>query len=330
MNSALMTIVHMSLVYGIIYYFLPKYLLREVNKFGLSLLLFVFIIAVACFNYLNFLLTFSISTRLGFFSKMPDMNFIIPLWIRQIIFNYPTIVGIALAIKLMKRWYLKQVETEQLTREKVNAELQLLKSQVHPHFLFNTLNNIYSFILSGSDRAPGMIKRLSGLLKYILFDCNQNLVPLDKELLMIQDYIALEQIRYGDRLNLNLHLQGSPKGKMISPLLLIPFVENSFKHGTSRMLTHPWVKLEIKMENNFLELKLSNNKPQNNGDHINKKGIGLNNVKKRLQLIYPQSHSLSIMENDMSYDVDLKIELHTSDSIQADQPILNEQINVMA
>jgi LytS/YehU family sensor histidine kinase len=147
---------------------------------------------------------------------------------------------------------------------------------------------------------------------------------------MIQDYIALEQIRYGDRLNLNLHLQGSPKGKMISPLLLIPFVENSFKHGTSRMLTHPWVKLEIKMENNFLELKLSNNKPQNNGDHINKKGIGLNNVKKRLQLIYPQSHSLSIMENDMSYDVDLKIELHTSDSIQADQPILNEQINVMA
>ena len=330
MNSVLMTVVHITLVYGIIYYFLPKYLSRQVNKFGLSLLLFVFIIAVACFNYLNFLLTFSISTRLGFFSKMPDMNFIIPIWIRQIIFNYPTIVGIALAIKLMKRWYLKQKETEQLTREKVNAELQLLKSQVHPHFLFNTLNNIYSFILSGSDRAPGMIKRLSGLLKYILFDCNQSLVPLDKELLMIQDYIALEQIRYGDRLNLNFHLQGSPKGKLISPLLLIPFVENSFKHGTSRMLTHPWVNLEIKMENNFLELKLSNNKPQNNGEHINKKGIGLNNVKKRLQLIYPQSHSLSIMENEMSYDVDLKIELHINDRSKQDQLVFYEQVHNMA
>ena len=83
---------------------------------------------------------------MGRFTKMPDMNFIIPIWIRQIVFNYPTIVGFAVAIKLLKRWYLKQKETEQLAREKINAELQLLKAQVHPHFLFNTLNNIYSFI----------------------------------------------------------------------------------------------------------------------------------------------------------------------------------------
>lgn len=319
MNSVLMTVVHMLLVYGVIYFFLPKYLLKNINKIGLSFSLFVFIIVVACFNYLNFLMTFSISTRLGAFEKMPDMNFIIPIWFRQIVFNYPTVVGIALAIKLMKRWYLKQKETEQVAREKINAELQLLKSQVHPHFLFNTLNNIYSFILSGSDKAPAMIKKLSGLLKYILYDCNHRLVSLGKELSMIQDYIALEQIRYGDRLNLNLLLHGSPEGKMISPLLLIPFVENSFKHGTSRMISHPWVRLEIDVDHNFLELRLSNNKPQNNGDHVNKKGIGLNNVKKRLQLIYPESHSLSIIDNDMSYDVHLKIELHTNENLEEDK-----------
>jgi sensor histidine kinase YesM len=203
MNCVLMTIVHMGLVYGILYYFLPRYLSKSRNRITLTALLCLFIIIVACFNYLNFLLSFSISTRMGYFTTMPNMNYIIPIWIRQIVFNYPTVVGFALAIKLLKRWYLKQKETDQLVREKINAELQLLKAQVHPHFLFNTLNNIYSFILNGSDKAPEMIKKLSSLLHYILNDCNRKWVPLDKELSMIQDYIALEQIRYGDRLNLS-------------------------------------------------------------------------------------------------------------------------------
>ena len=256
-------------------------------------------------------MTFSISTRLGFFTKMPDAGYIVPIWLRQIVFNYPTVIGIALAIKLMKRWYMKQKETEQVIREKISAELQLLKMQLHPHFLFNTLNNIYSFILIGSDKAPEMIKKLSGLLNYILNDCDQRFVSLDRELTMIRDYIALEQIRYGDRLNLSLHIQGLAKDKMISPLLLIPFVENSFKHGTSRMLIHPWVKLEINIGQDFLELRLSNNKPEGNIEKVSKKGIGLSNVKKRLNLIYPDTHSLSIIENDMSYDVFLKIALNT-------------------
>ena len=115
-------------------------------------MLVLFVILVACVNYLNFLLTFSISTQMGFFDKMPGMDFIVPIWARQILFNYPSVVGFAVAIKLLKRWWLKQKETEQLTREKISAELQLLKAQVHPHFLFNTLNNIYSFILNGSSK----------------------------------------------------------------------------------------------------------------------------------------------------------------------------------
>jgi sensor histidine kinase YesM len=314
MNGILMTAVHITLVYGIIYYFLPKYLSKNKQTVKLTFFLFLFIIAIACFNYLNFLLTFYISTRLGFFATMPDANYILPIWIRQIIFNYPTVIGIAVAIKLMKRWYLKQKETEQVAREKINAELQLLKAQIHPHFLFNTLNNIYSFILNGSHMAPRMIKKLSSLLRYILNDCDKDLVPLDKELSMIQDYISLEQIRYGDRLNLGLHIQGSAAGKMISPLLLIPFVENSFKHGTSRMLVHPWVKLEVKIDEDMLELKLSNNKPDVGIEPSNKKGIGLNNVKKRLHLLYPEAHALSIIESDMSYEVSLRIALYSENT----------------
>jgi LytS/YehU family sensor histidine kinase len=225
----------------------------------------------------------------------------------------------------LKRWYLKQKETEQLVREKINAELQLLKAQVHPHFLFNTLNNIYSFILNGSDRAPEMIKKLSSLLHYILNDCNRQYVPLDKELSMIQDYIALEQIRYGDRLNLSLHIQGTVKDKMISPLLLIPFVENSFKHGTSRMLAHPWVRLDIHIEKDFLEFKLTNNKPEYNNESAGKKGIGLNNVKKRLQLLYPETHSLKIVESDMSYEVFMKIALHLPEDKTKQDTVTNKK-----
>jgi len=325
MNSTLMTVVHMILVYGILYYFLPQYLSKSKKRIGITALLIVFVIAIACFNYLNFLMTFSISTRMGQFEKMPDANFIVPIWLRQIVFNYPTVVGFALAIKLLKRWYLKQKETEQLVREKINAELQLLKAQVHPHFLFNTLNNIYSFLLTNSGKAPEMIKKLSSLLYYILNDCNRQLVPVDKELSMIQDYIALEQIRYGDRLNLSLQIQGSAKGKMISPLLLIPFVENSFKHGTSRMLTHPWVRLEIQIEKDFLEFKLTNNKPEHNSELAGKKGIGLNNVKKRLQLLYPETHSLNIIETEMSYDVFMKIALNLSEDKSKEDSFLHKK-----
>ena len=241
------------------------------------------------------------------------MEFIVPVWIRHILINYPTVVGLALAIKLLKNWYLKQQEMVHLTREKINAELQLLKAQVHPHFLFNTLNNIYSFILNSSSRAPEMIKKLSDLLRYILNECNHPLVPLSKELSLVQDYMELERIRYGDKINMNLHIQGNTAGKMISPLLLIPFVENSFKHGTSRMLTHPWIKLDVIIEEHFMEFRISNNKPAQTNDPVTKKGIGLANVKKRLQLLYPGTHSLYIAENEMSYDVAMKISLHTKD-----------------
>jgi len=318
MNCTLMTLAHMALVYGIIYFFIPRYL-KYKSKFLITVALIAFILFVSCINYLEFLLIFSISTRLGYFSSMPTMSFIVPLWLRQIIFNYPTVIGFAFAIKLLKRWYLKQQETEQLTREKINAELQLLRSQVHPHFLFNTLNNIYSFILNGSARAPEIIEKLSSLLNYILNECNSALVPLEKELALIQNYLALERIRYGESLSMSLHIQGNASGKMITPLLLIPFIENSFKHGTSRMLTHPWVKLDINIENETLEFKISNNKPPANNEAPNKKGIGLCNVKKRLQLLYPGQHSLSIAENEMSYEVSMNIVLHKMHVIPGDR-----------
>jgi LytS/YehU family sensor histidine kinase len=220
-------------------------------------------------------------------------------------------VGIAVAIKLLKRWWLKQKETAQIAKEKANAELQLLKAQIHPHFLFNSLNNIYSFALEGSSKAPEMIKKLSGLLQYMLYGCKQAMVPLQKEIEMIEDYISLEKIRYDEKLKIQVQVQHHNNHQLISPLLLIPFVENSFKHGTSKMLTHPYVMLNCIVQDSVLNFKLSNSRPSEaeeisvNGNS----GLGLKNVKKRLELLYPGKHELHIMDDPTSYTVWLKINL---------------------
>ena len=308
-SAVMLTVVHMGLVYGILYFILPRYLSKNKNWAITTSLLLLLLCIVAFVNYFNFVLNFYISTRVGYFDKMPDMVFTIRAWGRQILFNYPTIVGFALAIKLLKNWYLKQKEAAQVAREKINAELQLLKAQVHPHFLFNTLNNIYSFILNGSPGATEAIKKLSALLRYIIYECNHPLVKLDKELKMIRDYIDLEKIRYGESFNMSLQIQGSPGDKMICPLLLIPFLENSFKHGASQMLTHPWVNLDIVIEDETLYFNLSNSKPTLAGEKTITKGLGLSNVKKRLAILYPATHSLNITDDVMSFSVSLKVPL---------------------
>jgi hypothetical protein len=235
---------------------------------------------------------------------------------REQLSSLPIVAGFAVMIKLIKRWRLKQKETEQLANEKAKAELQLLKAQIHPHFLFNTLNNIYFFTLTNSTQAPEMIKKLSGMLYYILNECNQPLVPLDKEIKMIRDYMDLEKIRYGEQMKMTIEIQeNSPplKGEggrgLITPLLLIPFVENSFKHGASKMLTHPYVKLRITVENNMLHFFIMNSRPQTIESTTAKGNIGLKNVKKRLLLLYPSAHELNIVSEPESFTVYLKIQL---------------------
>lgn len=311
--AVLLTLVHMALVYGILYFFLPRYLSKNKNWVATTCLLLIFICLIAFINYFNFVLNFYISTRMGYFLTMPGMDFIIRAWGRQILFNYPTIVGFALAIKLLKNWYLKQKEAAQVAREKINAELQLLKAQVHPHFLFNTLNNIYSFIINDSPAATEAITKLSNLLRYIIYECNQPLVNLERELTMIKGYIDLEKIRYGKSFNMSLQIRGDATNKMMCPLLLIPFLENSFKHGASQMLTHPWVNLEMIIEDDTLYFNLSNSKPTLSGEKAITRGLGLNNVKKRLAILYGGLHSLNIMEDAMSFSVSLKVPLFKPD-----------------
>jgi LytS/YehU family sensor histidine kinase len=145
----------------------------------------------------------------------------------------------------------------------------------------------------------------------MLYGCKQSLVPLEKEMKMIEDYLSLEKIRYGDRLNIEVEVQPYNDHQLISPLLLIPFVENSFKHGTSKMLAHPYVKLDSRVQDNTFYFKLTNSKPSE-VDEISgnsDRGLGLKNVRRRLALLYPHKHELYIMDDPTSYSVWLKINL---------------------
>jgi LytS/YehU family sensor histidine kinase len=233
-----------------------------------------------------------------------------------------------LIIKYYKDWYKKQAEGEMLIRENMQAELQLLKAQIHPHFLFNTLNNIYSFTLTGSPQAAGLVDKLSGMIDYITIEGEKSFVPVEKEIQLINDYIGLEKVRYGDRLDMQVEINGEYKNKMIAPLLMIPFVENCFKHGASVMRGQQWISLSIHIKENQLDFNLSNSKPPQAISTNNKKGIGLANVQKRLQLLYPGKHFLKIESASDIYIVQLQVRLqqlpaldHTYKLIPKLQPV---------
>lgn len=212
-------------------------------------------------------------------------------------------------IHYIKQWYLKEQRNLQLQKENTEAQLQLLTAQVHPHFLFNSLNNIYSQALNESPKSSNMIMGLSDLLRYILYEGRKPLVPLDKELQMILEYINLEKIRYGNKLDLHYLVTDKTTGIYIAPLLLLPFIENCFKHGASTLLKDPWINLTIEVKNATLVMKLMNGKKNANVISQNKKGIGINNVRQRLELLYKDKYDLQIREEEDVFIVDLKVDL---------------------
>jgi sensor histidine kinase YesM len=325
-NSFLGVIVpQIVLTYALIYWLLPNYFYKRKNYFLVGVitvcLLVVFYLVAMGFKNSSIIYNRLIGASSGAIYFLGNQRIVI---IDQLS-SLPLVLGFALMIKLVKRWWLKQKETELLSKEKTNAELQLLKAQVHPHFLFNTLNNIYFFTLTNSDQAPGMIKKLSGLLNYILHECDRPLVPLEKEIKMIQDYMALEKIRYAEQMQMTIDIDGNPGEKMIAPLLLIPFVENSFKHGASKMITHPWVTLNIRVEKDRLHFIVRNSQPMTNEAVTTKGNIGLKNVTKRLELLYPGTHELNIVSEPDCYSVYLNLELHDLKS----HTILDDQTKPM-
>ena len=235
-----------------------------------------------------------------------------------------SLTGAALAasFKMFKHFYLKNLRNQQLQKENTAAQLQVLKAQVHPHFLFNTLNNIYSQTQLESPKGSKMIMGLSDMLRYILYEGQKTLVPLGQELLMIAEYINLEKIRYGNKLDVHVLTPDKEDDLYIAPLLLLPFVENCFKHGTSNMLEKPWINLTIELKDATLVMKLMNGKAPLKENGQSKTGIGINNVRQRLDLLYMNKYDLQIREDEEVFVVDLRVEL-----IRIENPEVYNTIN---
>jgi len=300
--------------YTVIYFALPRFLSRKTNNAITVILFLLILVPILVAEYFGWYMSAYNNFRAAPGRTMPDHLSTLSLTAKFVATNYPVVAGLALIIKLLKRWYLKQQETMQVAKEKATAELQLLKARIHPHFLFNSLNNIYSFAIESSPKTPEMIQKLSHLLHYMLFECSQEQVELSKEIQMIEDYIELEKIRYGKRLTMHMQIQHNGNNQLVAPLLFIPFIENCFKHGSGKMLANTEIKLNISVEKDILIFKLVNSKPvltndiHENGSH----GLGLKNVKKRLELLYADRHDLQIISEPETFTVCLKMVLKES------------------
>lgn len=211
--------------------------------------------------------------------------------------------------KLFKFWYIEHHQKQLAEEEKMKAELALLKAQFHPHFLFNTLNNLYSLVYEKSEKAPVMLMRLSGILSYVLYECNADEVLLSRQIEVIKDYVLLEKERYGDRLEISSNFSGDIENVMIAPMLFQPFIENGFKHGTSEQLGKVWMSIDLSVKHDQLYFKVINSFDNHPAVSPNESGIGIENVRKRLDFLYPGRYHLQFGPEEDVYFVSLEIKL---------------------
>ncbi|MGH2648564.1 MAG: sensor histidine kinase [Ginsengibacter sp.] len=316
--------------YYVVYLLVPKFMLqKKFKRFGWYLLLSAILLYWLTYFFLTPLFSLLNMQIFGkplspfvkyFFSFYSNINFTGPI----------PACCFMLGIKYYKNWYIKQSESEALLRENTIAELQLLKAQVHPHFLFNTLNNIYSYTYIGNPSAAKLVDKLGGMIDYMCTEGNKLVVPLEKEIQLLNDYIELEKVRYNNRLKIKVEIEGQLEDKFIAPLLMIPFVENCFKHGASKIRGNQWIEMFIYVKDNQLTFNVANSKADESITSGDKKGIGLSNVKKRLQLLYPLHHTLKIESTNTAYSVYLQIQLVEKEVMAEGRELLNPQLAAYA
>lgn len=213
--------------------------------------------------------------------------------------------------RLARKYILQQRNLEELQKKQTETELAFLKSQVNPHLLFNTLNMIYSHALEHSPKVPDMILSLSQNMRYMLYECNEVDVPLTKEIQFLQDYIDLQKMRIEERGNVNFRVIGEAVGLQIAPMLLIGFVENAFKHASKNSISGIEIDIQLQIQRKDLLLEVKNNHEKEliNNELEREGGIGLENVKKRLELVYAQRYELKILEEEQRFQAQLYLNL---------------------
>lgn len=213
-------------------------------------------------------------------------------------------------LKFVEDWFELEARKKELENESLTSELRFLKAQINPHFLFNTLNNLYYLAYTQSPNTTEVVAKLSQMMRYMLDDSNHSRVSLGKEIEYMRNYVSLEQLRLGEQVPIRFEVEGDAAGVAIAPLVLITFLENAFKHGVSNSVADSWINVFIQVKNKDLYYQVINSKIPESGKTVkDKSGIGLSNVKRRLELSYPDRHELQIEDEEDRYSVVLKIDL---------------------
>ncbi|WP_310556014.1 histidine kinase [Flavobacterium sp.] len=280
-ESILVFAIKIPIVY-VVFYFLNKYIQHKITFLKLSfnvLLSLVFILYIYRLLAVNFIIPYVY----GFNENTKILDF------QGVLNSFMDTVFILVASISFKQYSVSEKLREKqqlLEKEKLETELNFLKAQINPHFLFNTLNNIYALAIKKSDQTPDVVIKLSKLLRFVLYETKATRIAINKEIQFLNDYIELEKIRYNNRLKIEFNYKIDSDSATIVPLLLIPFVENAFKHGASETISKGFIKIQLKVENNELFFQVDNTFEYVSENEI-RDGIGLKNLKRQLELMYP-------------------------------------------
>jgi two-component system sensor histidine kinase AlgZ len=290
---------------------------------------------VSYLNYFIFLPRFLEKKNLGQYLLEFTVPFIILIWLRVQLqrylmdgythhehYFYSTtfviqtagttlfIVIFVAMLRFAKDWFEFEARKKEVENEHLTAELNFLKAQINPHFLFNTLNNLYYLAYSKSENTTEVIAKLSQMMRYMIYESNYPMVPVSKEIDYMQSYISLERLRLNNQIPIQFDIEGDVNAAKIAPLILITFLENAFKHGVSANDPNSWVSLSLQVKGKECLFKVENSKVRSvNSDSGEKSGIGLQNVKRRLELSYPHQYQLAISDKPDRYSVELKLTL---------------------
>jgi two-component system, LytTR family, sensor kinase len=308
-NKIIMTSLQVIVAYITITILIPNFLNKKKNLSFILLLIALLVSVVTIYHiakvyyieptypesYVTYFKTYG-------YSSVIERVFNIPVTVSKAVFySSPTI------LLLLFQFYRDQQRLAKLNEQKRTAELTALKHQLNPHFLFNTLNNLYSLALEKSDKTPEVIEKLSEILDYMLYGCNETFVLLQKEIELIDNYLALEKVRYGGRVSISFNKPVKTDIK-IAPLVLLTFIENAFKHGVSQELNEAYILIEIEVVANKIIFKIENSIPKNLVDKNDKQSIGIDNVKKQLFLLYGDDYFLEIKNYNNIYNITLELE----------------------
>jgi len=292
-------LINIGLFYLNYLYYLPRFLdnkkYKEYAIFAIGTIIILGLIKYGVASAFKDIVLMRKSQNVGFWQYLISTGF------TSVIFIF-----LSAALKFTVDWFLNERIQRDLENQRLSAELSFLKSQINPHFLFNSLNSIYSLAYQKSDTTPEAILKLSEIMRYMLYECNDNKVDLAKEMQYLQNYIDLQKIRFGNNAYINFEVTGEVTNQHIVPLLLISFIENAFKHGIANDPASP-ITLKINIDQGTLNFFIQNKKHAHNRDASG--GIGLNNVCRRLDLLYPAKYNLDIRDEADTYTVQLSLVL---------------------